>query len=84
VSEIVHRIRYKCGSDFPIGVRYSGEEWIPGSRELEESVRIAKLLEEHGVASRLVGQSNYYQVWIGEAERVVRSARSTPGYENAV
>jgi len=50
VLEIIHRIQYKCDSDFPIGVRYSGEEWIPGSRELAESVRIARLLEEHGVA----------------------------------
>jgi len=50
VLEIVSRIKYKCGEGFPIGVRYSGEEWIPGSRELEESVRVARLLEEHGVA----------------------------------
>ena len=50
VLEIVARIRHKCGRDFPIGVRYSGEEWIEGARTLEESVRIAQLLEEHGVA----------------------------------
>jgi 2,4-dienoyl-CoA reductase-like NADH-dependent reductase (Old Yellow Enzyme family)/thioredoxin reductase len=48
--EIVHAIQYKCGRDFPIGVRYSGEEWIEGGRNLEESVRAAKLFEEHGVA----------------------------------
>jgi len=50
VLEIVARIKYKCGRDFPVGVRYSGEEWIEGGRTLEESVRVAKLLEEHGVA----------------------------------
>lgn len=50
VLEIVSRIRYKCGSDFPVGVRYSGEEWLEGARTLEESVKIAQLLEEHGVA----------------------------------
>ncbi len=50
VLEIVARIRYKCGRDFPVGVRYSGEEWIEGGRTLEESVRVAKLLEEQGVA----------------------------------
>ena len=48
--EIVHAIQYKCGRDYPIGVRYSGEEYIEGGRKLEESVRVAKLLEEHGVA----------------------------------
>ena len=48
--EIVHAIQHKCGPDFPIGIRYSGEEYIEGGRVLEESVRAAKLFEEHGVA----------------------------------
>ncbi len=48
--EIIARIRYKCGKDFPIGIRYSGVEWVPGGRELEETVRAAQLFEEHGVA----------------------------------
>jgi 2,4-dienoyl-CoA reductase-like NADH-dependent reductase (Old Yellow Enzyme family) len=48
--EIIHAIQYKCGKDFPIGVRYSGEEWIDGGRFLEESVKVAQLFEEHGVA----------------------------------
>jgi 2,4-dienoyl-CoA reductase-like NADH-dependent reductase (Old Yellow Enzyme family)/thioredoxin reductase len=48
--EIVHAIQYKCGKDFPIGIRYSGEEYIEGGRVLEETVRAAKLFEEHGVA----------------------------------
>jgi 2,4-dienoyl-CoA reductase-like NADH-dependent reductase (Old Yellow Enzyme family)/thioredoxin reductase len=48
--EIIHAIQYKCGPDFPIGIRYSGEEWIEGGRMLEESVRAAELFEEHGVA----------------------------------
>ncbi len=50
VLEILARIRYKCGADFPVGVRYSGVEWIEGGRELEESVRAAQLFEEHGAA----------------------------------
>jgi 2,4-dienoyl-CoA reductase-like NADH-dependent reductase (Old Yellow Enzyme family)/thioredoxin reductase len=50
VLEIVARIRHKCGRDFPIGVRYSGVEWVEGARELEESVRVAQLLEQQGVA----------------------------------
>jgi len=50
VLEIVARIKQKCGKDYPIGVRYSGEEWVEGARTLDESVRIAQLLEQHGVA----------------------------------
>jgi 2,4-dienoyl-CoA reductase-like NADH-dependent reductase (Old Yellow Enzyme family)/thioredoxin reductase len=48
--EIIHAIQYKCGRDFPIGIRYSGEEYIEGGRTLEESIEAAKLFEEHGVA----------------------------------
>jgi 2,4-dienoyl-CoA reductase-like NADH-dependent reductase (Old Yellow Enzyme family)/thioredoxin reductase len=50
VLELLSRIKYKCGKDFPIGVRYSGEEWVEGARTLDESVKIAKLFEEHGAA----------------------------------
>ncbi|MGC8778570.1 MAG: FAD-dependent oxidoreductase, partial [Candidatus Caldatribacteriaceae bacterium] len=50
VLEIIDRIKMKCGKKFPIGIRYSGEEWIEGGRTLEESIRVAKLMEESGVA----------------------------------
>ena len=50
VLELLSRIKYKCGKDFPIGVRYSGEEWVEGARTLDESVKIAKLFEENGAA----------------------------------
>ncbi len=50
VLEIMARIRHKCGRDFPIGVRYSGEEWVPGGRVIAESVQIAELLEQQGAA----------------------------------
>lgn len=45
---IYELIRYKCGPDFPIGIRYSAEEWIPESRTLDESIEIAKMFEEAG------------------------------------
>ena len=48
--EIIKSIQHKCGKDFPIGIRYSGEEWIEGGRKLEESVKIAKIFEDHGLA----------------------------------
>ncbi len=50
VLEIIARIKHKCGRDFPVGVRWSGVEWIEGGRELEETVRVARLLEENGAA----------------------------------
>ena len=48
--EIIDRIKGKCGRNFPIGIRYCGDEWVPGGRDLEESIRVAKLMEENGVA----------------------------------
>lgn len=51
VLEIIDRIHKKCGISFPVLVRYSGEEWMPGSRMLDESVEIAKILESAGVAA---------------------------------
>ena len=48
--EIISRIKTKCGRDFPVGIRYSGDEFIEGGRELAESVNVAKLMEQHGCA----------------------------------
>jgi 2,4-dienoyl-CoA reductase-like NADH-dependent reductase (Old Yellow Enzyme family)/thioredoxin reductase len=46
---IIDQIHKKCGSDFPVSIRYSVDEWIEGGRDLKESVEVAKLFEEAGV-----------------------------------
>jgi len=48
--EIISRIQMKCGKNFPLGIRYSGDEWIEGGRRLDETVRVAMLMEEMGLA----------------------------------
>ena len=48
---IVSSIQKKCGLDFPVIVRYSADEWVPGGRELAESVEVAKAFEIAGVAA---------------------------------
>lgn len=48
--EIVTRIQMKCGKDYPLGIRYSGDEWIEGGRRLDETVQVAKLMEDMGLA----------------------------------
>jgi len=48
--EIITRIQMKCGKGYPLGIRYSGDEWIEGGRTLDETVRVAKLMEEMGLA----------------------------------
>jgi 2,4-dienoyl-CoA reductase-like NADH-dependent reductase (Old Yellow Enzyme family)/thioredoxin reductase len=46
---IVASIQAKCGPDFPLIIRYSADEWVPGGRELAESVEVAKAFERAGV-----------------------------------
>ncbi len=48
--EIISRIQLKCGKDYPLGIRYSGDEWIEGGRTLDETVKVAKLMEDMGLA----------------------------------
>ena len=48
---IVDQIHRKCGKDFPVLVRYSVDEWVPGGRDLQESLQVAKMFEEAGVAA---------------------------------
>lgn len=48
---IIDQIHKKCGKDFPVLVRYSVDEWVPGGRELEESLLVAKTFQQAGVAA---------------------------------
>ena len=48
---VVDSIRRKCGKGFPVLVRYSVDEWVPGGRELAESTEVARVLEQAGVAA---------------------------------
>jgi 2-enoate reductase len=47
--EIIESIKANAGNDFPIIFRYSISHEIEGGREVEESLEIAKRLEEAGV-----------------------------------
>ena len=48
---IIDQIQRKCGRDFPVLVRYSADEWVPGGRDSEESKLVARAFEEVGVAA---------------------------------
>jgi NAD(H)-dependent 7beta-hydroxy-3-oxo-delta4-cholenoic acid oxidoreductase len=47
--EVIRRIKAKAGNDFPVIVRLSGDEHVPGSRSLRDSLYIAPRLVEAGV-----------------------------------
>jgi 2,4-dienoyl-CoA reductase-like NADH-dependent reductase (Old Yellow Enzyme family)/thioredoxin reductase len=46
--EIIQTIKKLADPDFPVIFRFGVEEYIPGGRELEESIALAKLLEDAG------------------------------------
>lgn len=47
--EVIANVRKKCGRDFPIIVRISGDDYEDGGQSLNEGCYIAKRLEEAGV-----------------------------------
>jgi 2,4-dienoyl-CoA reductase-like NADH-dependent reductase (Old Yellow Enzyme family)/thioredoxin reductase len=47
--EVIRSVRLNVGDDFPISFRLSGNEYVPDGRTIEESKRIAPILEAAGV-----------------------------------
>jgi len=47
--EIVERIREKCGSSFTVGFRINCSDFVDGGLTIDESIKIAKMLDDVGV-----------------------------------
>lgn len=60
--EIIEEIRRNCGKDFPIIAKITPDHLTPDGRQLDEGVRMAKLLESKGVDALHIDQGNY-DVW---------------------
>ena len=74
--EIVKAIKKVCGDDFPVSLRYSvvsktkgfregalpGEEFVEAGRDMEESIKAAKLLQEAGY-DMLNCDNGTYDAW---------------------
>jgi len=46
--EIMAVIKDRCGFDYPVGVRYNGEDYVAGGWSLSEALRLAPLLQAVG------------------------------------
>jgi len=61
--EVLQAVRKKVGPDFPVTCRISADEYVEGGLRIEDSIRIAGKLEEHGAdalhVSACVGASGY-------------------------
>ena len=76
VTEIIKAIKKECGDDYPVIVRYSvtskmrgfnqgalpGEKFEEFGRDYDESIKLAKLLEEAG-ADALDADNGSYDAW---------------------
>ena len=62
--EVIQHIRAKVGPGFPILVRISGDEFLPGGQSLEESKQIASLLVEGGVDALQVSAGTGNNFWV--------------------
>lgn len=47
--DIYKNIRKKCGDDYPVICKISAEEFVEGGRTIEETIVIARMLEQAGV-----------------------------------
>lgn len=48
IVELINQIKQTAGTDFPVCVRISADDFIEGSIDIGESPKVAKLLEEAG------------------------------------
>jgi 2,4-dienoyl-CoA reductase-like NADH-dependent reductase (Old Yellow Enzyme family)/NADPH-dependent 2,4-dienoyl-CoA reductase/sulfur reductase-like enzyme len=48
VAEMIARMKALCGKDFPVILRISGEERIPGGRELPGTLEICRIVQAAG------------------------------------
>ncbi len=48
VAEMIARMKELCGKDFPVVLRISAEERIPGGRQVPESLKICKIMQAAG------------------------------------
>jgi 2,4-dienoyl-CoA reductase-like NADH-dependent reductase (Old Yellow Enzyme family)/thioredoxin reductase len=59
--EILEAVRKRCGSDFLIEIRLSGQENMPGGVTLDETVAFCKLLEGRGLVDLIhISAGHYY------------------------
>ncbi len=61
--EIVADIRKKCGPDFLVDFRISGDEFVTGGRTIEETRLIAMQLEKQGIDMIHVSAGTYESTW---------------------
>ena len=70
--EVIRNIRDKCGPDFPIDMKLSGDELVPGGLSIADMQAAAMLFEQAGVNSFTVSVG-VYECWHVQSPSPVRA-----------
>ncbi|PNR89698.1 NADH:flavin oxidoreductase [Petrotoga sp. HWH.PT.55.6.1] len=73
--EIVKNIRRKVGNGYPIIFRLSGDERVPGGRDINDSRLVARVMEEAGVDAIHVSAGVY-----ASTQYIIAPAAVPPGF----
>ncbi|MDD2486553.1 MAG: FAD-dependent oxidoreductase [bacterium] len=65
LEEVYRAVRQAVGNDYPVIVRLSGDEMVPGGLGLEDCIAIAQRLEEWGADALHVSAGNYASYELG-------------------
>jgi 2,4-dienoyl-CoA reductase-like NADH-dependent reductase (Old Yellow Enzyme family)/thioredoxin reductase len=57
--EVIRTIREKAGEDFPVTMRISAEEQVPGGRDIRETAYIARIFAEAGISGFHISNGVY-------------------------
>ncbi|RRK33950.1 FAD-dependent oxidoreductase [Schaedlerella arabinosiphila] len=60
--EVVDAIKAKCGKEFPIILRMSGSEKVPGGNTVEDMMKLVPVLIEHGIDAFEISGGSQYEV----------------------
>lgn len=59
LAEMITAIKHLCGPDFPVIVRISADEFVEGGLKIEDSIKIARILESYGIDAINVSNGTY-------------------------
>mgnify|MGYP000358604361 FL=1 len=80
--EVLRAVRKQVGPGFPILFRYSMEEFMPGGIDMEQAVRIARVMADNGVdmlnVSIGIGESVEYIIPPGQRARTAGTPIAPP------
>ena len=51
LTDIIDEVHARCGADYPVMVRISADDFMPGGNRVEDTKKIIPIVEKHGVVA---------------------------------